>query len=127
MSIKRFPLTEDQFRSLSVIDGWRVDDVPEAIWSKIPGLQRKPEIVGVMASGCYNEPRVLNGIRAVVGMDVLVHETNPKPGEADGNAYHWIIQKTNQPDSPYVLIGPFKSETIVSHWFDADDLNTYWN
>jgi hypothetical protein len=80
-----------------------------------------------MASGSTSDPRILNGISAVAGADVLAIETNPVPGEPEGNAYHFVIEKIKHPDFPYLMHGPFKSGTIVPHWYDSDDLDAYFS
>ena len=128
MAIKRTPLTKEQFRLIKTTSGWNIDEVPREHWSKIPGLQRLDDTIGVMASGCSDDPKVLNNIKAIAGMDVLVHETNPivDKDEKEGNAYHYVIQKINDDRFPSILHGPIKSETIVPHWFEAEDLNVYW-
>lgn len=127
MVVKRRLLTEDQFRLLKTTDGWNIDEVPSEHWSKIPGLQRLEDTVGIMASG--SNAQILNGVRAVVGIDVLVHERNPMihKNEPEGNAYHYVVQKINDSRFPYILHGPFKAQTIVPHWFEADALDVYWN
>ncbi len=81
-----------------------------------------------MASGSSTDPTLMNIINNVVaGVDVLTHESRPKPGEPEGNAYHYVFQYTGKSDYPYTMYGPYKSETIVPHWFNADDLDKYWN
>ena len=125
MKAKRVPLSEEQFRLLSAID-WTIDDVPREHWSKIPGLQRLQDTFALMASGSLVNPKALNGISAIVGIDVLVHETCPKDSEPPGNAYHYVIQELSDTRWPYLLYGPFRSETVVDHWFDAPQLDRYW-
>ena len=58
----------------------------------------------------------------------LVHEINPQidKNEPEGNAYHYVVQKIKDNRYPYILHGPFTSETKVKHWFDAEELSTYW-
>ena len=125
MALKRVPLTEEQFGRLSAV-GWSVDEVLREHWDKIPGLQRLQDTFAVMASGCPVNPQVLNGISAVAGVDVLAHESRPVFGEPPGNAYHYVVQKTIDLRFPYMLHGPFRCETIVDHWFDAPQLDRYW-
>ena len=115
-------MTEEQFQLLNITDNWNVDEVPEAHWNKIPGLQRLHDTFSIMASGCAT-PDILNGQLASAGLDVLCVETDPKKGEPDGNAYHYVVQECE--DGKY-LIGPCRAETVVPHWFDADDLDGYW-
>jgi hypothetical protein len=79
-----------------------------------------------MGSGDMSGPRLLNGIHAIAGFDHLVFERRPRPGEPAGNAYHWVIQAITDRRFPFLLHGPFKSETRVPHWFDSDDLALYW-
>jgi len=128
MPPKRTLLTQEQFDMLGSIGGWGIDEVPKEHWGKIPGLQRIEDTVGVMASGCYQQPKLLNAISAVAGVDVLVHEANPQvdKNENEGNAYHYAVQRINDSRFPYILHGPFRSETIVEHWFDYEDLDAYW-
>jgi hypothetical protein len=38
-----------------------------------------------------------------------------------------VIQQISDPRYPFLLHGPFKSETIVEHWFDAPQLDRYWS
>jgi len=128
MAIKRKALTEEQFRSLNTTDGWSVDEVPKKDWAKIPGLQRRNDTIGIMASGSMTDPRVLNKINAIAGFDVLVNESNPmaRKMEPEGNAYHYVIQKIAREDFPYILHGPYRSGMQVSHWFEAPDLVAYF-
>lgn len=125
MTWKRTPLTNEQFSQLEAT-GWVIDEVPREHWDKIPGLQRLHDTFAVFASGCVVNPLVLNGISAVAGIDVLAYESRPMAGEPPGNAYHYVVQKTGDPRYPYLLHGPFRSETIVDHWFDAPQLDRYW-
>jgi hypothetical protein len=124
--MKRTPLTEAQFGLLGKLDGWTIDEVPKEKWNFIPALERKADTFAVMASGCCQDPKVLNGINAIVGFDVLAHERNQKPKEPEGNAYHYVVQKISHPNYPYLLHGPFRSETLVEHWFDCPQLENYW-
>ena len=126
MSTKRIPLTKEQFDQLELIPGWTLSDVPPEHWDKIPGLQRRDEIVAVFASGCCTESRILNGIDAVAGFDLLAHESRPQKNEPEGNAYHYVLQESQREDVPYILHGPFPCETRVTHWYEAGDLDIYW-
>lgn len=54
-----------------------------------------------------------------------MQETNPKKGEPEGNAYHYVVQQTSDSDFPYILYSPFSTEARVGHWFTADDLDEY--
>ena len=119
-------LTEAQFAELSLIDGWSIQEIARQHWPSIPGLPRLQDTVAIMGSAAMSDPRLLNGIEAVAGLDQLVWEANPKPGEPEGNAYHFVVQVVNRSDFPYVLHGPFRSETKTGHWFTADDLDVYW-
>ena len=123
---KRKPLTQDQFDELQLLPDWQIDEVPQEHWKKIPGLARPDDTFAVMASGSISNPQTLNGINAIAGLDILVHEGRRKPDELPGNAYHFVIQKIDDPRYPYLIHGEFKSETIVPHWFEADNLDVYW-
>ena len=127
MATKRIPITADQFSLLQTTDDWNIDEVPREYWGLIPGLQRLSDTVAVMASGTLSNPGVLNNIEnAVAGADVIVHEPNPYPNEPEGNAYHYVFQKITDPRFPYLVHGPFRSETKVDHWFEAKQLDRYW-
>lgn len=120
------PLTQEQFDLLPLGPDWPITEVPRENWSKIPGLVRPDDTIAVMASGCVSNPGILNGINAVAGLDVLAYESTPLGDEPPGNAYHFVVQKINDDRFPYLIHGPFRSETIVPHWFDAPDLVRYW-
>ena len=126
MTTKRTPMTEEQFALLGKLEGWGIDEVPKENWNLIPGLERKQDTFAVMASGCFQDPKILNDINSVVGFDALAHEPNPKPNEPEGNAYHYVVQKISHPQYPYLLHGPFRSETLVKHWFESEQLDNYW-
>jgi len=126
MRLKRVPLTEQDFQALAALSGWQIDEVPGEHWDKIPGLQRREEILAIMASGDTWDPRILNRLNAIAGMDVLVAESNRMPGEPEGNAYHYVFIRSGDSSHPYVMYGPYRSETRVDHWFEAVDLECYW-
>lgn len=126
MAIKRNLLTQEQFDRLPIGPNWKIDEVPPEHWDKIPGIQRLGDTIAIMASGSVSDPGLLNGIHCVAGLDHLVHETRPMKDEPPGNAYHYVIQKTHDPRYPYILHGPFKTETIIQHWWEADNLDCYW-
>lgn len=122
MGVKQTKLTDEQFNLLKTTDQWNIDEVPQDHWSKIPGIQRLHDTISIMASGSTT-PGLLNGLSALAGLDVLCLEPRPKKNEPEGNAYHYVVQE--RADGKY-LIGPFRNETIVPHWFEAGDLDRYW-
>jgi hypothetical protein len=85
MGAKRTLLTQEQFDRLQLV-GWTIDEVPQALWPSIPGLQRLQDTFAIMANGSVANPGVLNGINAVAGFDVLVQEPRPMANEPPGNA-----------------------------------------
>ena len=123
MRIKHIPLTAVQFEQLNRVQGWEVYEIPRIDW---PNLPRLKDSIALMGSADINDPKLLNDIQAVAGLDQLVYESNPKPGEQEGNAYHFVVEQTNDPRCPYLLHGPFKSGTKVKHWFEVQDLDKYW-
>lgn len=127
--VKKTPLTTEQFELIGSVPDWQCHDIPVEDWSKIPGLQRLHDTIAVMGSASITNPKILNNIEAVAGMDVLAHESHPrvKKGETDGNAYHYVVQRIDHPAYPYILHGPFRCETLVRHWFEDDDLSVYWD
>ncbi len=124
--MNRTPLTEDQFRLIVTPPDWRPVEIPLASWLQLPCVQRAYDTVAVMGSGCRFDQRVLHGVLAVAGADALVRERNRKRGEPEGNAYHYVFQRSGHPRFPYLVYGPFTSETRVPHWFSSDHLEAYW-
>jgi hypothetical protein len=127
--VKKTPLTAEQFEVIGHVGDWQCNDIPRQDWGKIPGLERVPDTIAVMGSASIADMKTLNGIQAVAGTDLLAHEPHPKmnTGETDGNAYHYVVQKINRADYPYILHGPFRCEMLVKHWFTADELTAYDN
>ena len=125
--VKRTALTAQQFQLIGRLDGWRCNDVPRREWAKMPGLERLQDTFAVMGSASITDLKVLNGIQAVAGLDLLAYEPCPKVniGESEGNAYHYVVQKIGRSDYPYILHGPFRCETLVPHWFTVDHLTAY--
>lgn len=127
MSAKHKPLSEKQLSRLSRLENWTIAEIPKSDWPSISGLQRQEELFGVMISGSLSDPKTLNGINSIAGIDALVHENSPMEGEPPGNAYHYVIQKTHHSAVPYLIHGPFRRETIVDHWFTSDQLDRYFS
>ena len=125
--MNRVPLTEQQFRLITVPQNWRPVEIPLSTWFHLPRIVRPYDTVAVLGSGCENAPRYLNCILGIAGVDVLVLERNRKTGEPEGNAYHCVFQQTGHPGFPYLMHGFFRSETRVPHWFAAEDLDIYWS
>ena len=126
MGIIRVPMTKEQFEILTTEKDWELVDVPSEHWDKIPGLQRRQDTYAVLASGTYIKPQTLNKIHSHAGIDVLTLEAKRKINEPEGNAYHYVVERKQDTDPQYVLIGPFKTEARVRHWHDVQDLNNYW-
>lgn len=126
MGIIRVPMTKEQFKILTTEKDWELVEVPSQHWDKIPGLQRRKDAFVVLASGTYIKPQTLNEIHSVAGIDLLALERNRKTNEPEGNAYHYVVEQIQENDPPYVLIGPFKTEARVPHWFNVQDLDNYW-
>jgi len=118
-------ITQEQFDLLSPFGYWNIYEVRKKDWALIPRVQRLEDTFGIMASGSIEESRILNGINAVVGLDVLVCEPNPSREEPEGNAYHYVVQASNDPRWPFIIHGPYPSGTLVGHWFEFDELNRY--
>jgi hypothetical protein len=107
---------------------WTPIEAPDEIYNI--DLVRKEESLSVMISGSEDNPVMAHNLKNIIlGIDVLVVETNPniEKHEPPGNAYHYIIQLVNHNDYPYVLYGPYKAGTIVPHWFNDEELDKYWN
>lgn len=91
------------------------------------GLVRAEDTLSIWISGSYSNPQLTQIENAIAGIDVLTIETKPNFGkkEPPGNAYHYILQKINDNKYPFILHGPFKKGTIISHWYDTKDLDVY--
>lgn len=118
-------MTEDQYRELGLREAWKLEELPREVWPSIPGLRRRSDTIAVMGSADISNPRLLNEIRAIGGLDHLVFEACPKPGEPPGNAYHYVIQAVSDARFPYIVHGPFCKQARVPHWFEASDLDAY--
>lgn len=129
MTIEKIPITQEQFDLLKTTENWNIDEVDKKFWDKIPGIQRLQDTIAIMASGSFSDPRIMHFIDNIVaGIDVLAHEPKPKINkkEKEGNAYHYVFQKTGKTELPYIMHGPYRTETIVPHWFDCKDIDSYW-
>lgn len=122
---KRIPLTEEESQRVIRDQNWNLFEIPRQDWERIPGLQRLEDTIACMGSASPNEARWLNDRHAVAGFDQLVFESNRKPGEPEGNAYHYVVQESGRSDYPYILCGPFLTETRVPHHFGPENLNVY--
>ena len=126
MEPKKIPLTQQQFEKLSNDSEWNLFDMPPKSWKSIPDMPRFEDTFAVMGSADLYNPRLFNMIkRCVAGFDQLVYETKPKPGEPEGNAYHFVVQESGRKDFPYILHGPFITETQVKHHFRVNDIEIY--
>ena len=105
---------------------WEPTEVP---WDSIRGLGlvRHEDTFSVWISGSSSNPQLSQEVNAIAGIDVLTRETRPKllRNEPLGNAYHYILPKINNEESPFLLLGPFEKDTIISHWFNESDLVVY--
>ena len=91
------------------------------------GLVRKEDTLSIWISGSYSNPQLVEFENAIAGIDVLTIETKPNSDkkEPSGNAYHYILQKIKDDKYPFILHGPFKKGTIISHWYDDTGLDVY--
>jgi hypothetical protein len=106
---------------------WFPTEAPLEITS-ILGLVRPQDTISIWISGSSFNPQFAFSVDNVIaGIDVLIHEPKPNSikNEPPGNAYHYVLQEITDKDFPYVLYGPYKSGTIIPHWFDVDDLKIY--
>ncbi len=124
MSLKRTPLSKEQFEILRTTDKWKVSDVPIGDWHKIPDIQRLKDTVAILSSG-NSVAGSMNGLMAEAGIDVVAIENNPKTDKGEGplNVYHYAIQKFD--DGTGMIYGPFRKDSAVEHWAPADAIDTY--
>lgn len=125
MKPKHRPLTAEQFDRLNGVQGWKLFEVPKEDWGAFPTLTRIEDTAHIYGSADIYDPQVLNDIRVIAGFDQLVIERNFQPNEPEGNAYHYVVQQTNHPAFPYLLHGPYTTETRVSHWHPIDQQDSY--
>ena len=120
-------LTREQYEALNSAEGWKITALDDQTIRDTPGIQRKHDLLGGYVSGDCSDVRRINGREAILGMDILVHESLPKTsfGEADVNVYHYVVTKTGRTDFPYCLHGPFTKEALQSHWPPDLDLTPY--
>lgn len=126
MAVKKTPLTDEQFQMLRLRPDWEIVDVPAELWNNIPNLERRQDTVAIMASGSLEAPGMLNGLECIAAMDVLVAEYRRQLNEPEGNAYHYLFQKFDEPQYPFLMVGPFRGHTRIGHWFEYHDLTTYF-
>ncbi len=127
MSIKHTPITQIQFDALNVSTDWQIIELEMATLKATPGVQRKHDVIGSYISGSITQPKNLNDNSAVIGIDVLAHETKPKTHKGEGslNVYHYIIKHVGRTGFPFVLSGPYCKEALLAHWPEELDLSPY--
>jgi hypothetical protein len=127
--MKPFPITQAQFDIMLGNPDWNITEIPQNLLASIPDLFRRPDVVAVYTSGDLTQTKVLNGIEAVLGMDVIALEPRPVPGEPELNIYHTVVRKLEQPigDYRYVVHAGFRDDTIGGHWRGPDALDQYVN
>ena len=129
--MNHYPLKSDEFQQLLNFKDWNIHEVSFDDIQRIPNIPRRPDAVAVFASGDMSATKVLNGITAVFGMDVIVHERRPNilKNEPDLNIYHCVIHKLDNPHNgySYIMHGPSSSETLFKHWEDESILDLYIN
>jgi len=118
---ERHRITKDQLELLTGDGKWQINDIPRSEWIGLPEWMSKG-CVGVMASGSMDQSRISHGLEAIGGIDWLRSETQPREGEPEGNAYHYVITEVK---GHYYLHGPFLDGTLVPHWFTSNDLENY--
>jgi hypothetical protein len=82
MNAKRQLLTQQKFDAIASSSDWSKVELGLAAIHATPGIQRKNDLLGVYASGDANAPKTLNGQQAILGMDVIVFEKDPRGTEA---------------------------------------------
>jgi hypothetical protein len=116
-------MSEEDFAKLLPTDKWEIRELDISTLKAIPKVVRREDIFGGFVSGDYSAAKTLNKQSAVAGFDILVYENTPDRarGESNINAYHYIVKKSGHSTFPYVLMGPFRDDTIIGHW--PSDLN----
>lgn len=127
--MKKYALKEDEFIGLQLYADWEIHEISLAHIQQLPHIPRRDDAIAIFASGDMTQTKVLNGIEAVFGMDVIAQETNPQieKNEPELNIYHCVIQKLSQPKNGYgyIMYGPSQSETLFGHWKDESVLDDY--
>jgi hypothetical protein len=114
----------DDFGILSKCDNWVIYEIPRTHWNLIPTIHRIDDAIAVFASGCFEQPKRLNGFLAGMGIDTVAYEAEPKPNtkEEEINVYHTVITQLPRvmPDgSAYWLDGPYCNQALQPHWPSA--------
>lgn len=113
-------ITEKQLGMLSELMDWKIWELPPAHWDQIPDFHRKKDAIGVFVSGSFNDPKVLNGHLANVGIDIVVHEEFPtKKGEGHINIYHSVFAKLPSPldgDKTFLMATPYRADALMPHY-----------
>ena len=109
-----FSLTPDEIAALARLKNWDIYKVTSTTVSKLKHIERRKDVIGCYASGDANAIKNLNGTNASGGIDMIVRETQRKPGEPECNIYHYTLEANNNGGSNQV--GPFRDQTILPHW-----------
>lgn len=127
--MKIVPITQKQFEVFFGNPDWRITEIPQDRIAQIINLPRPNDVLAVYSSGDMNATKILNGVQAVVGMDVIAHETHPRAGEPELNIYHVVVQKLAAPvqQFSYLMHVAYTNETLKGHWRGADALDEYIN
>jgi hypothetical protein len=124
--IKKYEITYIQYESILKLENWKFYDVPQECWNNFKGVERLNDTFAIIGSADVNDPKIIHELSNIIsGFDVLTLETNPKPQEPEGNAYHYIIQKIEDPYHQFFLYGPYFEGMATNHWFTSKDLEAY--
>lgn len=128
---KSFYFSENDFGVLKRLENWTIVDIPKELWGNLPKTRREKDLLAVMASGCPNCPKQLNGNKSIIGMDFIAYEENPKTdqGEDSINIYHFTISKLKKPIQglQYKMDGPYYREALLEHWPCAQEALDFYS
>ncbi len=109
-----FSLNPEETAIIGSLSNWVIWKLGSDKIAKLDHIERRKDLVAIYASGDATHLKDFNGTKARAAMDVIVRESNRRPGEPECNIYH----STFEPDGKGNLsqIGPFKDQTILPHW-----------
>ncbi|MBN8712224.1 MAG: hypothetical protein BGO12_08435 [Verrucomicrobia bacterium 61-8] len=127
MKANHIPITQEQLDKIYSSDKWEITEINLEELKVIPKIVRPNDLLGAFISGSQDEPKRLNSYPSIAAFEVLVFEKNPKPEWNEGpvNAYHYVIRRSGNTAFPYILSGPYTTETIIGHHPDELNLDVY--
>lgn len=104
--------------------GWKVEDIPLDVASRIRKHLGNSDVLAVFSSGIKLPPISQSGHPWRVGIDVVRIESKPKRGEPHLNVYHYAVG--NRDASGLYPAYEIEDGGLAPHWADLEDLEIYY-